>query len=172
MLKKFTTVIAIIIGLATAGLLFIHFSPDYGLYFVKSGSMRPSINPGDIVITGPVGDLQPGKIITFEQHDVLVTHRIIGREGDMLQTKGDNNEDPDTSLLPISSVFGSYLFRIPYVGYINSFVSTRKGWFLIIIVPAIVLVLFIVKDIIKETLKSPKTDKEATKGGDAIEVKK
>jgi hypothetical protein len=53
------------------------------------------------------------------------------------------------------------MFKIPFAGYINSFVSSRMGWFIAIIIPTVILVLFIVKDIIKEAFKDPKKETNA-----------
>jgi len=164
-LKISTTVIAVIIGLAVAGLLFIQFSPNYGLFFVKSGSMVPAIDPGDIVITGPVGgwftgDLAVGKVVTFKQGDAIVTHRITGLYGDELTTKGDANEDPDPHTLRVENIIGLKMIQVPKLGYINSFVSDRRGWFIVIIIPTILLVVWIVKDIVKESLKGTKKEEK------------
>jgi signal peptidase len=151
-------IVSAILGLIVAALAFVVFSPDYDLYFVRSGSMSPAVNTGDVVIVGPVsGGIKPGDIITYQQDKNLITHRVISIEGDTLITKGDANEDPDPRPIQFSQVKSRYLFRIPYVGYVNSFIHTRLGWFLVIILPAIILVGFIIKDIIKEALKSEKT---------------
>jgi signal peptidase I len=48
---------SVILGLIVAGLAFIFNSPDYDLYFVKSGSMTPAINTGDVAIAGHRGVL-------------------------------------------------------------------------------------------------------------------
>ena len=53
--KIITWVIMGVLGLAIIGMLFIYLVPGYGFYYVKTGSMKPNINPGDIVINGPVG---------------------------------------------------------------------------------------------------------------------
>ncbi|MDD5190012.1 MAG: signal peptidase I [Dehalococcoidales bacterium] len=176
-LKISSTVIAVIIGLAIIGLLFIQISPNYSLFFVKSGSMSPAIKPGDLVITGPVdgwftGKLEVGKVITFKQTDLLVTHRIVGIEGDQYITKGDANEDRDANLVPVQNIIGIKMFSIPKLGFINSFVSTRRGWFLVIVIPTIVLVIFIIKDIVKESFKGSKKEKKEFQGGENIEAKK
>jgi len=165
-IKRIGTGISIIIALAVAGLLFVHFMPGWGLYFVRSGSMVPTLNPGDLVITRPVGEIRPNTIVTFEQNDAMVTHRVIELVEDGFRTKGDANEDADPDLLTAGRVQGTYLFKIPRLGYINSFVSDRRGWFIVIIIPTIILVLFIVKDILKETFKSGKKE---IKGGDVIQ---
>jgi signal peptidase len=169
--KRITTALVILLGVIVAALLFVYFMPGWGLYFVKSGSMVPSINPGDIVITRPVGEIRPDMVVTFEQGEAIVTHRVMELVDGKLRTKGDANEDMDPDLLSITNVQGIYLFKIPYIGYINNLVSDRKGWFIVIIIPTIILVLFIVKDIFKEAFKGSNDDKKVTEGGKAIEGK-
>lgn len=150
--------VSIALGLIVAGLAFVSFSPNYDLYFVRSESMKPAINMGDVVINGPVsaGDIMPSDVVTYELGRNLITHRVFSIDGGTLITKGDANEDPDPRPVQFSQVRSRYLFRIPYVGYAASFVRTRPGWFLAITLPAIVLVGFIVRDIIKEALKNEK----------------
>ncbi len=149
--------VSIILGLIVAALAFVFFSPDYALYIVRSESMKPAINMGDVVIVGPVGaggGIKPGVIVTYELGKNLITHRVLSIDGNTLITKGDANEDPDPHSVNVSQVKGTYIFRIPYVGYLTSFVRIRRGWLLAIILPTIALVGFILKDIIKEALKN------------------
>jgi signal peptidase len=155
--KIFVWTVSIILGLIVTALAFVFFSPDYDIYFVRSESMKPAINIGDMVVVGPagaVGGIKPGDIVTYESGTNLITHRVLSVDGETLITKGDANEDPDSSPVQFSQVKSRYLFKIPYVGYLISFVQTRLGWFLAIILPALALVGFIVKDIIKEAVKN------------------
>jgi len=165
-MKIFVRTVSIILGLIVAALAFMFFSPDYNLYFVRSESMKPAINMGDMVIAGPagaIGGIKPGVIVTYELDKNLITHRVLSVDGNNLITKGDASEDPDPRPVQFSQVKSRYLFKIPYVGYLTSFVRTRLGWFLAIILPAMVLVGFIVKDIMKEALKDEKGVKNILK---------
>ncbi len=156
-MKILVRTVSIILGLIVAALAFVFISPDYDLYIVRSGSMEPAINVGDVVIAGPSGavsGINPGVIVTYELGKNLITHRVLSIDSNTLIIKGDASEDPDPLPVKLSQVKGRYLFKIPYVGYLSSFVRTRLGWFLAIILPAMALVGFIVKDIIKEALKN------------------
>ena len=140
-----------ILALGMAGFGFLFLSPDYNIYLVRSESMKPAINMGDMVIMAPAnGQVSPGEIITYERGNELITHRVLSIDGDKLVTKGDAVEDPDPWSVTLSDVRGSYLFRLPYVGYVSNFIKTKPGWFLVIILPAAVLVGFLFKDIFKE----------------------
>ena len=158
-MKTFSWVVSIILALVVAGLGFVYLSPDYNMYLVRSESMKPAINMGDMIITGPVagplnGQVNQGVVVTYEHGNELVTHRVVSVSGDSLVTKGDAVEDPDPSPITISSVSGIYLFKIPHAGYLSDFMQTKVGWFSMIIIPAMLLVAFIVKGIVKEAVSS------------------
>ena len=153
MKKKIAGKITIaILLLILVGLGFIFFVPGYSLYIVRSESMTPTINMGDLIITGPVnGEVSEGDIITYELNGELITHRVYST-GDTIVTKGDAVEDPDPWIVKDSSIQGTYVFKIPYVGYATRFIQTKIGWFITIIVPAMALVVWLAKDIVKEAL--------------------
>jgi signal peptidase len=159
--RIFIWTVSIILGLIVAFLAFVFISPDYDLYIVRSGSMEPAINVGDMVLAGPVGTggIKPGVIISYESGKNLITHRVLSFDGNTLITKGDANKEQDPNPVRLSQVQSRYIFRIPYVGYVAGFLRTRPGWLLSIVLPSIVLVGFIVKDIIKEASRNEKSEK-------------
>jgi signal peptidase len=147
-------ILAGLLALALAGLGFIYFVPGYNLYLVRSESMVPTINMGDLIITGPANEnVEVGDIITFDLNGELVTHRVFSI-AETISTKGDAVEDVDPWTITSSSIKGSYLFKIPYVGYATRFIQTKVGWFISIIIPAMALVVWLAKDIVKEALRS------------------
>ncbi len=153
-IRIFGWVVSAVLVLVVAGLVFIYFSPGYDLRLVGSESMKPAVNMGDLLITGPVngpinGEVKPGMIVTYQHSKELITHRVQSIDGTTLLTKGDAVEDPDPWPVTLSDVTGVYLFKIPYVGYVTFFVQTKFGWFLAIIIPAALLVVWLVKDILK-----------------------
>jgi len=157
--KAFGWFISIILAAAVSSLLFTHLSPDYNMYLVRSESMKPAINMGDMVVTGPPegplgSGVKPGVVVTYQRGKELVTHRVLSINGNTLVTKGDALEEPDSWPVTLSQVSGVHLFKIPYLGYLSNFVRTKLGWFLMVVIPGILLVAFIIKDIIKEALNS------------------
>lgn len=162
-MKILEWIVSIAVGLLLAGLTFVYFSPDYGMYVVRSESMKPTINMGDMVINGPLDGpfsekVKPGTIISYQNGLSLVTHRVLLVDGDTLLTKGDAVEDPDPQTIALSQIKGLYLFKIPKLGYLSAFMHTKLGWFLVIILPAILLEAFIVKEILKEALSRTPTE--------------
>jgi len=158
--------------LVVIGLGFIFLVPGYDLRLVRSESMEPTVNMGDLIITGPVNEssIAEGQIITFDLNGELVTHRVASINGDAIKTKGDNVESIDPWTITRSDVVGNYIFRIPYVGYGLKFVQSKTGWFITIIVPAMLLILLLAKDIVKEALKTDTKKSPQKTVGDAIRI--
>ena len=90
---------------------------------VLSGSMRPTVSPGDLAITRPVsiGLLRVGDVIVFtppgEARSVL--HRIASLDGGLITTKGDANSAPDPWNFTAQggSVY-RLAFVVPYFGWL------------------------------------------------------
>ena len=153
-LKWSITVILILILIC---LSFVFFSPDYNFHVVLSESMKPAIKMGDMIVTGPTNGplgegIRRGVIVTYKNGNEIITHRVFSVDGETVLTKGDANEEADPSPVTMSTITGIYLFKIPYLGYVSSFIRTKLGWFVVIIIPALLLTAFIIKEIYKEAL--------------------
>lgn len=160
-MKVFGWVVSVILAVVIGGFVFVHFSPDYNMYLVRSESMKPAINMGDMVVIGPLdgplrGVVEPGSIVTYRRGAELVTHRVLSVDGSTLATKGDAMEDADPWPVSLSDVRGVYLFRIPSIGYFSNFIRTKLGWLVVVIIPAAVLVAFLIRDIRKKLRDSKK----------------
>jgi signal peptidase len=140
----------------------MYFVPGFDLYIVRSDSMHQVFKAGDSVVTVPVGFLgksvQVGTIVTYKLEGKTVTHRIVQVNSDTVITKGDANDDPDATPVPMSDVAGIYLFKIPNGGYFSVFLHTRIGWLTTLIIPASLLVALIIRDILKETFRVSEDD--------------
>lgn len=81
---------------------------------------------------------------------MTITHRVydIKQENGeyMYYTKGDDNLGPDALPAPYSNVLGKVLFHIPQLGRIQSFLSTKGGWLIVVVVPAVIIIIL---DILK-----------------------
>ncbi|QKY68984.1 signal peptidase I SipW [Lentibacillus sp. CBA3610] len=119
----------------------------YQLKTVLSGSMEPNIQTGSIIAVKPGGDMtrfQNGDVITYmEEAEKLVTHRVVdvmnNGEHVMYQTKGDNNDAPDSNPVLSENVVAEYTgFTIPYLGYLVNLSQSQNGAFLLL-VPGLLL---------------------------------
>jgi signal peptidase len=92
---------------------------------VLTGSMKPTINPGDLVIAVSKDYIEPtiGKVVLYSARDLqgkavtIWCHRIIsGDTKNGFIIKGDANAQPDIGTIPNSDIQTVMVLRIPYVG--------------------------------------------------------
>lgn len=92
---------------------------------VLTGSMEPTINPGDVVLLAPTPRTQPklGDVAAYTARRFsgesvgIFTHRVIG--GDPVNgwiMKGDNNPSPDVQRPKAADINGVVFFVIPWIG--------------------------------------------------------
>lgn len=129
-------------------------------YVVLSSSMSPGIHAGDVVIDDAANPqaIQKGDVITFNPPSgeysgaKRVTHRVVDvvhkNGGTYFKTKGDANDQPDPNLVPASNVVGVVAFNIPKIGYVVNFAGTQFGLLLLVIVPAVLLAVSEVYDLL------------------------
>jgi len=91
---------------------------------VISGSMRPTLDVGDVVIIAKVSaaTVKPGDIIQFrEAEGVTTVHRVVEiqeSEGQrVFITQGDANSEPDANPVLAANVVGKAVFDIPKIGW-------------------------------------------------------
>lgn len=95
------------------------FAPTYvggpATYVLVYGtSMEPNFSQGDLVIAQEQDEYRIGDVIVMAtEKDMLVIHRIVGREDGAWVTQGDNRADVDPWTAPDESVQGSAWLRIP-----------------------------------------------------------
>ncbi|MBR1802457.1 MAG: signal peptidase I [Clostridia bacterium] len=93
-------------------------------YVIISGSMKPELDIGDIVIvkSAKIEKLQVGDIISYRQGQSVITHRIteIILEGEQVQykTKGDNNNTEDSGTIGFELIEGKVIKKVPFIGNI------------------------------------------------------
>ena len=95
------------------------------LRVVLTGSMQPSINPGDLIIAASTKIATPevNKVVLYSARDLqgkavtVWAHRIIdGNEKDGFTLKGDANPNPDIALVPLSDIQSVVLATLPKTG--------------------------------------------------------
>ena len=117
----------------------------YKSFMVLSGSMEPTINIGDIVITHKQINYFKNDTITFYgPENRVVTHRVAlikEQDGDtIIITKGDANRSIDSDTITPSKIIGKVIFIVPKLGFVVSFSRTIPGLVLLIFVPAVALI--------------------------------
>jgi len=92
---------------------------------VLTGSMVPTINPGDVVLLNPARNETPkiGDVVTYTGRRFdgtavgAFTHRIISGDAQSgFVLKGDANANPDVQHVVPADIVGKVVFIIPYLG--------------------------------------------------------
>ena len=104
----------------------------YSLFQVKTGSMSGTIEVGDIVIVKLTKEVEKEDIITYEQEQMLITHRIIEKQGNNLITKGDANNAEDKPITT-DEVIGKVAYTIKNVEIWKKVLKTQEVYISIII---------------------------------------
>ena len=132
----------------------------YELYGILSGSMEPTYPVGSVIYVEPMSadSIEVGDPITFKMaadSNVVATHRVVAKdEGKRtFTTKGDNNDDVDSSPVSYDRLIGKSVFCIPYLGYISSYVQSSAGLVAIVASMVLVLGLWFLSDYFKKNNK-------------------
>jgi signal peptidase I len=105
---------------------FLGWSPT----LVTSGSMRPLVSPGDVVMIRPAAptDLAVNTVVLYDRPDTgRILHRIVEVRSDgTVQTEGDANASPDSELVHPSDVRGVAVLAVPWIGRPSLWVYQRR----------------------------------------------
>lgn len=126
-----------------------------GVHFftVKSESMEPLLKRGYLIQTTQKETYEINEVITYfrdTKENPFVTHRIIdinksttedGKTEIKYQTKGDNNVLADTDLVSHKNVIGTLSAKTPYAGYFIDFAKSTVGYYLLIVIPGILIII-------------------------------
>lgn len=114
-----TSLILIFLAFALTGLI--------QLRVILTGSMKPAINPGDLVVAASTKLIEPkvGKVALYSARDLqgnavtVWAHRITaGNTVDGFTFKGDANTQSDIGTIPLKDINSVIVLRIPFVGHI------------------------------------------------------
>lgn len=103
---------------------------SYTVFQIGSNSMAPTITTNDLILVKISKKIDVDDIITFEDGNVLVTHRVISKTGSGFITKGDANNERDKQITS-SQVVGKVVKIFPNMGV----------WFKVITTPKIIIMI-------------------------------
>ena len=105
-------------------------------YVVLTGSMRPAMPPGTLVVVRPVkpAEVAVGNVITYQLRSgrpAVVTHRVVamgfdGKGRPSFQTQGDANNAPDARWVRPVQIRGERWYAVPYLGYATNFITGEQ----------------------------------------------
>lgn len=148
-------------------------APMFNAYVVLSGSMLPTIQVKDIVVTKKIPEekLQIGDVITFISPDtrfggISITHRIIDKIYDenmgvyTYKTQGDANNVADAVPVPNANILGKVILKIPKVGYIQDIISSKGGLIVFVLLPCLAILSYDIFKVLKKLGQKSKLIKE------------
>jgi len=143
-----------------------------GIYMfnIISESMEPTLEINDVVVVlkSEPSQLQKDDIITFNQDERIISHRIVNitktPQGNIkFETKGDNNKISDPDLIEAEKVYGKVLVSIKGIGKIVNYIQNARGFINIAIFVVIVYILVSLRDKQKNNRKMKRKKYEIKK---------
>ena len=107
-------------------------------YVIISGSMKPNIDIGDIVIVKEEKNLQIGDVISYRKGQSVITHRIVDITEDdeeiKYKTKGDNNNTEDSENVLNKNIEGKVIKVVPKLGNVTLVLKNKISIIIILII--------------------------------------
>ena len=86
-------------------------------------------------------------------------------------TKGDFNPSADSATAKYDDIIGKVAIKLPGVGKIQGFIATKMGWFIVVLLPALGVIIYDVIKIIKLVYSKKTVNQIAGKGTSPDEIK-
>ena len=122
--RKSSLVGWVVVGIASVVIIFVALGA-LGIRptLVGSGSMRPALDVGDVVMVTAVSAdaVSEGDIIQFGEGGTSTIHRVVKVQENgsrVFVTQGDANDSPDLDPVEAEQIKGRVRFRIPKVGWV------------------------------------------------------
>lgn len=95
----------------------------FGMATVLSGSMEPTYHVDDVIFVVASDHYAEDDVVVFQSGNILVVHRIIRFEGDLVVTQGDANNAEDEPM-EISRIKGRVIGHVDGLGSLIRLVKT------------------------------------------------
>ena len=104
----------------------------YSLFEVATGSMKPTIQIGDVVIVKITKDVNENDIIVYIDGDDIITHRLVEKSENNIVTRGDANNSEDKPIQE-NMIIGQVIKIVPQLGTWQNILSSPEVLALIIV---------------------------------------
>jgi len=125
LIDRALTALIVAVGVIAVAVGILVFVANLHFQTVTSGSMRPTVSPGDLAVTQavPVSSLKVGDVIVFfppTSSTEPVMHRIVSLGNGVITTRGDANNVDDPWQVTLS---GTTAYRmvavVPFIGWLT-----------------------------------------------------
>jgi len=149
MIKIIRIILIVILLFILAFNVFATFDiPFFGLrmYTVKTGSMEPTIKPGDYIIIKSSSKYKLGDIVTYKNDkDEYITHRIVAINKDIIVTQGDANNTIDEPIKK-EQILGKVTYILKYLKNTKTIFTNPVFWILVFVLGTLVTLVIPNKD--------------------------
>ena len=126
----------------------------YRFYVVMTDSMSPELEPGDVILSKSVNpeNIRVGDNVTFlgtegSQKGLLITHKVITapyfeEDGGYIVTQGVKENSPVDAPVAFENVRAVMLKKLPVLTVIYSLIRRPLGFFIVIILPLVLIMLY------------------------------
>lgn len=118
-------------------------------YTIMTGSMRPALPPGTLVVVRPAPPtaIGVGTVITYQLRSgepTVVTHRVVAqglnnKHQVLFRTQGDANDTADARWVQPVQVKGTLWYAVPYLGYPARLLTGQQHRYLSYLAAAVLL---------------------------------
>ena len=125
LIDRLLTSLIVTLAVVAVGIGILVFVANLHFQTVTSGSMRPTVSPGDMVITQtvPANSLRVGDVIVFfppASSTEPVMHRIVSLDNGVIKTRGDaNNVDDPWQVMLTGTTAYRLVAVVPFLGWLT-----------------------------------------------------
>ena len=154
-----------------------YFNTESPYLVVSSGSMRPTLEVGDLIIVKRVDPSQlnygfsDGDIIVFKKPNnpkELIVHRLVSvtlKNGIYeFKTHGDANPPDSEEKFTEENYVGKVIARVPFIGHISLFTHTQEGFYFFAFSIICLIIVFMLFPSEKEKHNEEKDKRKEEKG--------
>lgn len=140
-MKKIIFVILFIVLSSALTLNILSFSNlsflNMRIYRIGSGSMEPHLKINSLILIKKSDNYKINDIVTYQNGDEYITHRIISIDDDEIITKGDANNKEDNPITK-DRIVGKLIYKFHIFGFISYLLSKPLTWIFIFAIGLII----------------------------------
>ncbi len=102
---------------------------DYYVFEVKTGSMQDTLKIGDLILVKKESPIRENDIITYQEKNIYITHRVVEISDENIITKGDSNNVEDAPITK-TQIVGKYIKTLSVL----TFIKNNKFLFIISVI--------------------------------------
>lgn len=98
----------------TIAVLVLMLNLRYDLFYIKTGSMKPALPVGSIVVADPYAKAKVGDIFAYQAGEKIIIHRIVEINGETYIFRGDANGTNDAAQIKQSQLVGKIILTLNF----------------------------------------------------------